>query len=484
MITATPSKSPSLKRDAIWTAADTLISSGLAFLFRLIVARFVAPSEFGVFALALTTFAIVQVINEFGMAATVIQRSDDRFDETVVDTAYAASTIVSTSLFILNLLIISPLSAWAFDSERVGLVTAVIGVSFLFTPTVSISRALLFRKRDYRAVTIARIASTILSLIIASIVLILYRNVWALVVQILLAQIFLAIGMHRLGDWRPKLKLSRAALREMIGYSGLVFGNDVFGSIAKNLDVIVLGRLVAQSQVGLYSLAFYITDVVRLNLASILNRVMFTHYSKIQNDLVLVRKYVVRSASWNLLAIFPVMILLMLAGPILLPYFLGHKWAAMTVPLQLLALSVMLATISGTSSTAFKAIGRPGAELGIAIFTGVVVLVPLLVAGVLVAGTTGAAAAVAIKSAISVFIRQPMLDRLIGHTAWPVAQAVLGGLLLQTPLTIVWLLTFRFLPLEPVYGAFVATVVASVVYVVTLVCARPVQSPLWPGFNR
>ncbi|MEW9853602.1 oligosaccharide flippase family protein [Novosphingobium sp. M1R2S20] len=475
---------PSLKRDAVWTAADTLVSAGFAFLFRLIVARFIAPTEFGVFALALSTFAVVQVFNEFGMVATIIQRSEDRFTRELVDTAYAASTIVSALLFAINLLVIAPLSAWIYGSERVGLATAVIGVSFLFTPAISVSRALLFRARNYRAATIARIGSTLLSLFAATAVLIMYQNVWALVIQIILSQIFLAIAMLRVGEWHPRFRVSIQAFREMIGYSGLVFTNDVFNALAKNLDVIVLGRLLSQNQVGLYSLAFYVTDVVRLNLASVLNRVMFTQYSVLQNDFDAVRFYVVRTMSWNALVMLPIMIALILAGPIILPELLGEAWAAMGPTLQFLALSVMLGAIGGTTSTVFKALGRPGVELAIAVGTATIILAPALIIGVSMFGIVGAAAAVALKVLLSVIVRQVMLDRMIGSTLSPVLQATAGSLLAQIPIVLVWLLVMQVLPLALPLRAGVAIVLGFAVYGGGLLLMRKIESRAWPAFSR
>ncbi|WP_126174576.1 lipopolysaccharide biosynthesis protein [Altericroceibacterium xinjiangense] len=485
-VSAKPHRTPSLKRDAAWTAADTLFSSGLAFLFRLVVARFVAPAEFGVFALALTTFAIVQVFNEFGMAAAIIQRSEDRFTRELVDTAYASSTLVSTGLFAINLLVIAPLAAWIYGSERVGLVTAVIGVSFLFTPAVSIARALLFRARDYRAVTIARIVSTLLSLVVAGVVLALYQNVWALVVQIVSAQVFLAIMMRWVGEWRPRFKLSRNAFREMIGYSGLVFANDAFNAVAKNLDIIVLGRVLTQNQVGLYSLAFYITDVLRLHLTSILNRVMFTQYATLQNDYGAVRFYIVRTMSVNALIIMPLMITLTLAGPIVLPEVLGETWRGMGPTLQLLALSVMLSALGGTTSTAFKALGRPGLEFAITVGTSTLLLAPALVIGVYVAGIEGAAAAVVFNVLLSVIVRQVALNRLVGSTLVPVIRAAAGSLLAQVPIVLVWFAAMAVLPFAPAVNAVVASVLGLAGYgcCLLLLFLCRVESEAWPAFSR
>ncbi|WP_156680811.1 lipopolysaccharide biosynthesis protein [Sphingomonas profundi] len=436
-----PPRRTSLKRDAAWTAIDTIVSAGLAFLFRLVMARFLVPAEFGVFAMALTTFAVVQVINEFGMAATVIQRAEDKFTDAVVDTAFAASTFVSLGLFVINLAVIAPISAWVYGSERVGIVTAVIGISFLFTPTVSIARALLFRRRDYRAVTIARIVSTIASIVVASIVLVLLRNVWALAVQVVASQVFLAIAMHYVGNWRPRFRFSRGAFREMIGYSGLVFANDLFVSVARNFDVITLGRMLSQSQVGLYSLAFYITDVARQNLMSVLNRVMFTHYATIQNDPAAMRFYYVRSLFYNCLVLFPVMIAIILFGPSLTVHFLGAKWQAMGVTLQILAVSVMIHASGGTTSTVYKALGKPGLDLALFALTSVVFLLPALIAGTYHAGIMGAAIAIASNKLVATVIRQFYLNRLLGTTTHKVLRAVALALLFQVPIVLLALIS-------------------------------------------
>ncbi len=483
MTAATAAPRASLKRDTVWTAADTLVSAGLAFVFRVVMARFLVPAEFGVFAMALTTFAIVQVINEFGMSATIIQRPEERFDAAVVDTAFAAQTFVSITLFLLNLIVVAPLSALIYDSTRVGVVTAAIGVSFLFTPTVSIARALLFRARDYRSVTIARIISTLASIVVATVVLVLLRNVWALVAQIVSAQIFLAVAMHWTSEWRPRLRFDKSAFREMFGYSGLVFGNDLFVALARNFDVITLGRLLSQSQVGLYSLAFYITDVARMNLMSILNRVMFTHYSSIQNDRPAVRFYYIRTLSLNALLIFPVMIAIILAGPILLPVFLGAKWQAMGTALQVLAVSVMIHAAGGTTSTIYKALGRPGLDLALFALTSVVVLLPALILGVWWAGITGAAIAIAGNKAISAAIRQVLLDRMIGSTLGRVVRSIAGALLAQLPLVIVWILVMRLLPFQPPVRAIIAITLGLIGYGGTLLILRRTNSAAWPAFD-
>ncbi len=479
---AAPSK-VSLKRDVLWTGLDVFINGGVTFLFRLVLARILAPSDFGMIAMALTTYTIVKVMTDFGLAAAVIQRPEEKFSVDVVNTAFSASVIVSVTLFLVNLLAVAPLAAWFYDSVTVGEVTAVIGVTLLFTPVASIGRAILFRQRRYRAATTARIISSAVSILAAIAYLLISTDVWVFVVQIVTAQLVLAIALYVSGDWKPRLNLDRGTFSEIFGFSGLVFLNDIMVSTAKNFDVFTLGRMLSQSQVGLYSLAFYLTDTVRMQLMTVLNRVMFTHYSSIQNDFDAIRENYVKTISWNTLAIFPLMISIILAGPGLLPFFLGDAWTDMGVPLQALALAVMAHAAGGTTSTLYKAIGRPGLDLTLFIITSVVLLLPMLIFGVLWAGVAGAAWAIALNKLFGTIIRQLVLDREIGSTLPLVAMSLAGSLLVQVAIVAVWILVMEFVPIDLVARAIAAIALGLVAYAGTLLLVRKFRSHAWPAFD-
>jgi O-antigen/teichoic acid export membrane protein len=240
--------------------------------------------------------------------------------------------------------------------------------------------------------------------------------------------------------------------------------------------------MLTQNQVGLYSLAFYITDVVRMNIASVLNRVMFTQYAALQN-MAEVRYYVIRTMSFNALILLPLMLALTLAGPIILPVVLGDGWRDMGLTLQLLALSVMISAVGGTTSTVFKALGRPGVELSIAVLTSTVLLAPALIVGVHVAGIAGAAAAIAFKVLLSVVIRQIVLDRLVGSTAVRMIKATAGSLLVQLPIVAVWLLVMHTLPLDEPVRAVAAIILGLIAYAALLLALRRVNSDAWPAFS-
>jgi O-antigen/teichoic acid export membrane protein len=302
------------------------------------------------------------------------------------------------------------------------------------TPVVSVLRALMFRERRYKTVTVVRSASMIVSVAVGGAYLLIERDGWGLVIQIVLGQSLLAAGLWWASAWRLALRFDRTQFRELFGYSGLIFANDVAVAITKNFDVVLIGRVLSEAQVGLYSLAFYITDIARMNLMAVLNRVMFTQYSSIQQDHALVRRYYAITLRWNCLVLFPMMLALILFGPSLATQFLGAEWEHLTFPLQALAVAVIIHAAGGTTSTLFRSLGKPGLDLTLYLLTSAAFLVPLLFVGVYWWGIDGAAAAVALNRLIAVVLRQYWLNRLLPNVTLTVIRVVTVAALWQLPL--------------------------------------------------
>lgn len=429
----------SLKRDASWTALDTFVAAGLAFVFRLVVARVLSPHDFGLAAIVLAILTVLQVINDFGLTSALIQKHESKVTPAFVNTTFTASVIVSAFLAVISVAIVAPLSAYFYKEPLVYSLIVVLSISILPSPFSTVASALLFRARRYREVAVNRIVTTLASLVIAGIILYLWPSPWVVIWQAILSTIFSAIGLMAIARWRFRLTLRREHLRELFGFSGFVLANDLLVSFSANAGVFVLGRLVSVSDVGLFGLASYMTDTVRRSLMQILNRVTFVHYASIQTDKAALKEAFVSTLTWNCRVLFPVMTAFLLFGPSLLPHFLGPSWAPMGPVIRWLSLSVMIHAAGGTTSTLYKGIGRPGLDMNLFMATTVGILFPGMIFGAVYGGLEGVAIAIALTKLISNIIRQVFLDRLVGNTAIKVIRSVSVLLFLQLPILLSWI---------------------------------------------
>jgi teichuronic acid exporter len=429
----------SRKRDAIWTALDTFTSAGLSFLFRLLVARVLAPEEFGLAALALTIVAILQVINDFGLTAALIQRDERAVTPELVNTTFTASAVVSLLIAAATALAVAPVTAAFYHEPRIQPLVAVLAISLLPSPFTTVASALMLRRRRFKTVALVRVLATLSGLAVAGAVLLLRPSPWVIVYQTLATSAVSLVGLVMAARWRFRLSLRLQHLREVFGFSTMILLNDLTVSFSANAGVFILGRIVSTTDAGLFALAAYMTDTFRRALMSVLNRVNFVHYSQIKDDKAALARVYTATLAWNCRIIFPVMTAFLLFGPPLLIHFLGESWRELGSVVRWLCLSVMIHAAGGTTSTLYKAIGRPGLDMGLFVGTMALVLFPAMLAGAWLGGLAGVAIAAAASKFISIAIRQLLLDRMIGGTSLRVLRTVAVLTALQLPIVGAWL---------------------------------------------
>jgi teichuronic acid exporter len=100
----------------------------------------------------------------------------------------------------------------------------------------------------------------------------------------------------------------------------------------------------------------------------------------------------------------------------------------------------MIHAAGGTTSTLYKAVGRPGLDMTLFLATTCGLLFPGMIIGASYWGLVGVAVAIAATKTVSVVIRQVLLNRLVGSTSGAVLHNILVLLVCQAPVVIAWFL--------------------------------------------
>ncbi len=426
----------SVRRHVYWTAADTIVTAGIGFVLRLIIARVLAPDDFGIAMLAVTIITVIQAVNEFGLTSALIQRDGDQMSRDLVDTTFTASLIVTLVMTAVTVGIVAPLGAAFYEEPSLHLLIVVLGLTLLPSPFSTVASAMLYRRQNFKSIAIVKVAANCIGFVTAIVLLMLEPSPWVIIAQATAALAASAVGLQWLAKLRYRLRLHKSHLRAVFSFSGKIFVNNMAVSLSANAGVFILGRAVSVADAGLYALAVYITDTLRRILMSILNRVMFVHYSANKTDLErLARKYI-ETIRWNCRIVFPAMTLIIFFGPALTVPLLGDAWGDMQSVLIWLSVSVMIHAAGGTTSTLFTAMGRPGLDMALFLLTTLLILFPGMIAGAALLGLTGVAIATAAAKLVSVIIRQIFVHRLIGTTTLQVIGVTAQFLLKQAPIAL------------------------------------------------
>ena len=119
-----------------------------------------------------------------------------------------------------------------------------------------------------------------------------------------------------------------------------------------------MGRFIGSTQLGFYSRAYNLMLVPVYALETIMSRVMFSAFSRIQNDIVQVKRVYVRSLGLVAVLAFPISVgLFVVARPFILTVY-GPRWAPVIPLLQILCIPCLLQCLFRPSGLIFTSQGR------------------------------------------------------------------------------------------------------------------------------
>jgi len=125
-----------------------------------------------------------------------------------------------------------------------------------------------------------------------------------------------------------------------------------------NIDKAFIGRLIGVTALGYYSIAYNWANRVVAFFSSVINRVIFPAYSKMQDQKERLKQGYLKSLKYIGLVIFPVSFGLLAIAPEFVVIVLGEKWALSIVPLQILCIAGVVRVILDVSSSVFLATGK------------------------------------------------------------------------------------------------------------------------------
>jgi len=319
----------------------------------LILARLLAPEDFGLVAMAMVAVGLVDVLLDLGVVAALIQNRDATDDD--FHTAWSlrlAQAIVAAVIVALC----APMVAQYFDDRRVTDVMRLIGLTVLIGGFENIGIAR-FQKdmefgRDFKFFFWRRVIGAVVTLGLA----LWLRSYWALVLGSLAtrtAGVLLSYLMH---EFRPRL--SFAKLRTLWSFSqwSIVLGSAQY--LNNRLDQIAVGKRSDAATLGAYSVGDEIASLPTTELLAPLGRVMFPAFVNARQDNVEFRRIVHLSFSVQALLGVPACVGVALVATELVPLLLGDKWWRAIPFLQVLGFVGVVSSLTSSSHYALLALGR------------------------------------------------------------------------------------------------------------------------------
>lgn len=413
-----------LRKGVAWTALATGGRQLVNLAVQLLLARLLVPEHFGLVGMAVVFTAFMDVISELGVSSAIVQKREGELRREHMDAAFWTGVVASAGAVALACTALGAGAAWFYGEPVLWGVVAVISLALLFRGLTHVHRAVLTRELRFRELGLIRMSSVAIGGAVAVAMALLGYGVWSIAWQGVVAAAA-SVPMYWVTTrWLPQLRFSRQAFREIFSFGAFVAAYDILIYIGKHLDYLLIGKFVGAATLGLYTLAFILTDAFRTSVMGILNQVMFPIYGKLQDSPASARRYYLAVIRVNTLVTFPLLSLFVAFPHEIVDVGLGDRWAGTGVPLRLLAIAMMINIAGGTTPVVFRGLGY--VRLQFWLYTALLVFLqaPALLIGVLLGGMQGVAVAVIVVKFASRMVAQFYMKRLIRVTELDIARSI------------------------------------------------------------
>jgi len=356
LITPGGTLSQRVAKGGFWVFLLRIVNRGVSLIRLIIIARILAPSDFGLLGIALLSMSTLETFSQTGFQQALIQKKEDI--RSYLDASWTALILRGLILFVI-LYFIAPYVAIFFDISEAKPIIRVIGFAILFRAFSNIG-VIYFRKElEFNKEFIYQFAGTLADFIVAISAVFILRNVWALVLGMLAGNIVRCLMSYLIHPYRPRLNFNLEKIKELFGFGKWILGSSILVFLLTQGDDIFVGKLLGTTALGFYQMAYKISNMPATEYSHLIATVTFPAYSKLQDNLSKLKEAFLKVLQLTAFLSIPIAGGIFILAPDFTKIFLGIKWMPMVPAMQVLALYGMLRAIGATTGVIFMAVGKP-----------------------------------------------------------------------------------------------------------------------------
>jgi lipopolysaccharide exporter len=324
-----------------------------------VLARLIAPAEFGRYAIALVAQEVAYLIVIGGLSSALVQRKTVRREH--MQTGMALGLLTGIMLAVLTLVAASLVVTPIFGA-RTGLFVRLMAPLCVVSALATVPMATLRRRMAFRRLSEIEVLNTLVRVAVCIGLALAGMSGEALVFGVLAGSVTTTI-IAWVSAPPPAPRLERKAARELLDY-GLPLSLASLSWIGfSNVDYAIIGARLGALQTGLYFRAYTIAVEYQSKVSLVMNQVGFPVLARTGSGGELTHMYrqMVRLLT---ITVFPLLVLLAIGAPVLVPFLFGSRWAPAIVPVQILALGGASTLVINAAGTVLMATGRARALLG------------------------------------------------------------------------------------------------------------------------
>lgn len=339
----------------IWKFAERFSAQLVSMVVSIILARILAPDDYGIIALVGIFITICNVFVSGGFGGALIQKKEA--DETDFSSVFYISFAIALVLYLI-LFFCAPLVANLYKNQLITPILRVMGLRLPLASINSVQQAYVSRRMVYRKFFWATLIGTIISAVVGIWMAYSGYGVWALVAQDLINVVIDTLVLGIVDRWYPKLKFSFSKVKALFSYGWKVLVASIIEAIYNDLRGLIIGIKYSAADLAYYNKGNNFPNIITKNVQSSLESVLFSALSKLQDNKQRLKEVARKEMKVSSYVIFPCMIGLAVIAHAFVSVVLTDKWLPIIPYMQIMCFIGAIQPMNTANVQVMKALGR------------------------------------------------------------------------------------------------------------------------------
>ena len=339
----------------IWRFAERCGAQAVTFIVSIVLARILAPQDYGTIALVTVFTSILQVFVDSGLGTALIQKKDA--DDLDFSSVFYFNLGVCFILYV-GMFVVAPFIAAFYNDMSLTPVVRVISLTIVISGVKGIQQSYVSRNMLFKRFFFSTIGGTIFSAILGIFMAYQGCGVWALVAQQLSNTAIDTLILWLTVKWRPKLMFSWKRLVNLLSFGWKLLVSSLLDTLYNNLRNLIIGKIYSSADLAYYNQGDKFPKVIVTNINSSIDSVLLPTMSSVQDDNSRVKSMTRRAIKTSTYVMAPLMMGLAFCATPIVKLILTEKWLSCVPFLQIFCITYMFWPIHTANLNAIKAMGR------------------------------------------------------------------------------------------------------------------------------
>lgn len=340
---------------AILQLGSKYMSMGAQVVITAVLARLIAPAEFGLVAIVTVFTGLFSLLSDMGVGSAIVQYRDLTDDD--YGALFGFSVVLALGLT-LGFCAVSPLVAIFYSDSRLVGLCCVASPTLFFSTLNMVPEGLMLKNKRFDRIAVRLVVATVVSGVAAICLALGGLGAISLVIQsVISSSIVLVWNLITIPVGNVSMHFI-APLRKIFSYSAFQFGFSLINYFSRNLDNILIGRFLGNDQLGYYDKAYKLTGYPMSAFSSVIGSVIQPYMAEHQDDPDVIFDCFMRVEKLLSLVGAAIAAIFFCASTEIIEVLYGPDWGPSIPVFAVLSISVYFQMMGNPSGGFFQSLGR------------------------------------------------------------------------------------------------------------------------------